>query len=62
MNPNLKYFFFTMNPNLKYFLYSVGCGGGEAGRRGGGARVSEFISKNPNLNKNRGRGVCGGLE
>ena len=51
-----------MNPNLKYFLYSVGCGGGEAGRRGGGARVSEFISKNPNLNKNRGRGVCGGLE
>ena len=27
------FFFFTMNPNLKYFLFSVGRGGG-GGRRG----------------------------
>ena len=51
-----------MNPNLKYFLFRWG------GAEGGGARVSEYFSKNPNLKKKNsfflaggpGQGVAGG--
>ena len=48
---------FTMNPNLKKFL---GRGGG------GGARVSDFFTLNPNLKNKKKcffwRGVGGGWE
>ena len=50
----------TKNPNLKFFPFS---GGGGAGRRGL-AGVSEFLTKNSNLQKQKnffgGRGAWGG--
>ena len=48
-------FFFTKNPHLKYFFPFFFGGGGGGGRRrvgrgrGGGARVSDFFTKDPNL-------------
>ena len=48
-----------MNPNLKYTFFSVRRG------EGGGARVCEFFSKNPNVKKKYfflGRGGGGGRQ
>ena len=40
--------FFTKNPN-RFFFFLGGGGGGRGELRRGGARVSEFFTKNPNL-------------